>query len=317
MRAIRMTAPRKMKIVELPDPVPGPSEVLVRMKEIAVCGSDLVPYLGTHPFVYPIPDGQPSHECVGIVEWSGMEGYTQGDRVLYFPPDSDGLRELVVATDPVQLLKLPAEGDITHWMMAQLLGTVIHSADRIGSFMGQSVAIIGQGPVGQLWNALLRNLGARTIIGIDKVPERLELSNVMGATHTLLNDGDDIGDRVRELTRGLGADVVVEAAGYNEAHRLMFDLVRQDGRICMFGHPKPLESEIPIYEWYKKRAQVITHWGPDVENEIGLALEFIQQGRIDIRPLLTHRFPFEKVQEAFELFTERRDSCIKVIVEFS
>ena len=87
------------------------------------------------------------------------------------------------------------------------------------------------------------------------------------------------------------------------------------GRIVMFGHPKPLDSSVPVYQWYQKRAQVITHWGPDVEGEIGLALQFIREGRINIDPLLTHRFPLDRVHEAYELFADRRDGCVKVVVE--
>ena len=316
MRAIQTTAPRTMDFVETAKPTVRSGEALVRMQEVAICGSDLVSYLGTQPFKYPLAIGKPAHECVGTIVESDIAGFSPGDRVLYFPPRQDALRELAIAENASQILKLPAHGDISHWLLAQLLGTVIHSARLLGSVLGERVAIIGQGPVGQLWNALLRNLGARTIIGIDMVPERLEVSPRMGATHALRNTGPDVITSVRDLTGGRGADIVIEAAGYTSAHQLMFELVRQDGRICMFGHPKPLNSEIPIYRWYERKAQVITSWRPDVEGDIGLALELIEQKRIDVIPILTHRFPFSQVHEAYELFAERRDGCIKVIIDF-
>lgn len=312
-----MTAPRQMEFIELTEPTPGSGEALVRMQEVAICGSDLVSYLGTQPFEYPLAVGNPAHECVGTIVGSDIAGFSPDDRVLYFPPQQDALREFAIATNASQLLKLPEYGDISHWLLAQLLGTIIHSAKLLGSVLGEHVAVIGQGPVGQLWNALLRNLGARSIIGIDLVPERLDVSPLMGATHTVLNNGSDVIDIIRELTNGRGADIVIEAAGYTSAHQLMFELVRQDGRICMFGHPKPLNSEIPIYRWYERRAHVITSWGPEIDGDIAVALEFIEQGRIDVAPILTHRFPFSRVHEAYELFAERRDGCVKVIVSFN
>jgi L-iditol 2-dehydrogenase len=312
-----MTAPRQMVFTDLEKPTARSGEALVRMQEVAVCGSDLVPYLGTQPFEYPLTVGKSAHECVGTIVESDIAGFSPGDRVLYFPPKQDALREFAVAENAIQLLKLPAYGNISHWLLAQLLGTVVHSARLLGSVLGERVAVIGQGPVGQLWNVLLRNLGARSIIGIDMVPERLEVSPRMGATHTLRNTGPEIIKSVCDLTGGRGADIVIEAAGYTSAHQLMFELVRQDGRICMFGHPKPLTSEIPVHRWYERRAQVITSWGPDVDGDIGLALEMIEQKRIDVTPVLTHRFPFSQVHEAYELFAERRDGCIKVIVDFN
>ena len=316
MRAVRMSAPRKMEIIEVPDPKIANGQVLVRLTEIAVCGSDLITYLGTQPREYPANLGKPAHECVGIVVESSLDGYRKGDRVLYFPPDEDGLCEYVVATNPIQLLKLPADGNISEWMIAQLLGTVIHAAKELGSVMSQRVAVIGQGPVGMLFDHLLWNLGARQIIAIDKVPERLAVSPKMHATHTLQVGKDDVVAAVQELTGGLGADLVVEAAGYEGSHELMLDLVRQDGRILMFGCPKNLTSTVDMYQWYRTRAKMITTWKPSVEDDIHVALEYIVQGRIDVKPILTHRFPLDRVNDAYGIFADRKDGAIKVIVEF-
>jgi len=316
MRVVHLIAPRKLAFETAPDPAIRRGEVLVRLKEVAICGSDLVAYLGTQPREYPDRLGRPSHECVGIVVESTLDGYRPGDRVLYFPPHQDGLRELVVATDPIQLLKLPAEGNISEWMMAQLLGTIIHSTRKLGTVMSDRIAVIGQGPVGQLFNHLLWNLGARMVIGIDKVPARLVLSPRMHATHTFQVGKDDVREGIQSLTGGCGADVVVEASGYDETLAMMVDIVRRDGRVLMFGQPKHLAVAFPIMEMYEKRLRVITTHGPDVDLDIRTALEYIQQGRIDVKPILTHRFPLDRIQDAYELFAERKDGCVKVVVEF-
>jgi len=305
-----------MEFATLPDPTIGPKQVLIRMKEIAVCGSDLVAYLATQPREFPEREGRPAHECVGEVVESQLEGYSPGDRVLYFPQHQDGLRELVVALSPIQLLKLPANGNLSEWMMAQLLGTIIHATRELGTVMSERVAVIGQGPVGQLFNHLLWNLGVRMIIAIDKIPERLAVSTTMHATHTLQVGKDNVPQAVRDLTGGPGVDLAVEASGYDETLSMMIDIVRRDGRVLMFGQPKHLAVTFPIMQMYNKRLKVITTTGPDVDLDIRMALEYIQQGRINVKPLLTHRFPFERVQEAYDLFAERKNGCIKVVVEF-
>ena len=317
MRAVQMPAPRMMEFVELPDPTIGPGQVLVRLTEVALCGSDLVTYLATIPREFPAQVGKPAHECVGVVVESQLDGYAPGDRVLYFPPGQDALREYAVAETPDQLLKLPDYGDISEWMMAQLLGTVFHAVRKLGCVINDRIAVIGQGPVGQLFNHLMWNMGAQTIIGIDVIPERLAVSPKMHATHTLLAGSDDVHAGVRGLTDGLGADLVIEASGFDETLAMMIELVRRHGRILMFGSPKHLTAELPIKQVFSKRLDIFTTAGPDVEKDIHMALRYIESGRIDVTPILTHRFPFEQVHEAYEVYAERQRGCVKVIVEIA
>jgi len=315
MRVIRLLGPRKIEIVSRPKPTIRPGEALVRMSEIAICGSDLLPYLGSQPREYPGVDGYPAHECVGTVAESDLDGYQPGDRVLYFPLHQDGLQEYVIAAKPTQVLRLPADGNISEWMMAQLSGTIIHALRELGTVMSDRIAVIGQGPVGQIFNHLLWNFGAHTIIAIDRVPERLKVSPQMHATHVLQVGKDDVVAAVHALTGGRGADVVVEASGYDETLSMMIDLVRRDGRVLMFGMPKHLTVAYPIMQVYNKRLKMVATSGPDVELDINMALTYIRQGRLNVKPILTHRFKLDQVQEAFELFAERRDGCIKVVVE--
>lgn len=316
MRAVRMVAPRTMEFITLPDPTAGPGQVLVRMKEVAVCGSDLVAYLATQPRTFPLQPGHPAHECVGEVVESGFDGFKPGDRVLFFPEHQDGLCELAVAKLPTQLLKLPADGSLSEWMMAQVLGTIIHAARELGTVMSDRIAVIGQGPVGQLFNHLMWNLGADMVIGIDRIPERLAISPKMHATHTVNVATQDVRAEVRKLTDGRGVDTIIEASGYDETLEMMIDLVRRDGRVLMFGQPKHLAVTFPIMQMYNKRLKVVTTTGPEVDRDIGMALRYIQHGRITVKPILTHRFPFDRVRDAYELFAERKDGCVKVVVEF-
>ncbi len=310
-----MIAPRTFELVEIPDPEPGPGDVLVRLTEVAICGSDLVAYLATLPREFPDQVGRPAHEVVGIVESSGMEGFEKGDRVLVFPPGQNALREWAVLTSPEQLLKLPDDGDISVWMMAQLLGTVIHGLRAVGEVMSEKVAVFGQGPVGQFFNHMMWNLGAQTIIGVDRVPERLAVSPKMHATHTILGETvDEVVPKVLELTGGIGPDVVIEASGYDETINMAYNAVRKEGRLLQFGAPKHATQEFAVRNIYDKRLRVFGTIGPEKERDIHQALRWIQDGRFDPSPIITHRFPLEQAQEAYEMYAERQNGCVKVIV---
>ncbi len=323
MRAVEMTAPRTMRQIDVSKPSAATDEALIRLTEIAVCGSDLGFYLGTYDMEYPTRPGFPAHECVGVVEESGIEGFEPGDRVLWFPLDQDGIQEYVVAHNSDQLLKLPAEGDISRWMMAQLLGTVIHALRELGDVMSERIVVIGQGPVGQLFNHMLHNLGARMVIAVDRVPERLAVSPTMHASHTICVGSDatpgpaEALAEIQRLTGLPGADAVVEASGYDATIQMALSFVRRDGRYLQFGQPKSVEMMFNMWDVYQKRLFLKSTSGPEIERDYGMALEYIQTGRVNIDPLLTHRFALEDVNEAYETFANRADGCIKAVVEIS
>lgn len=321
MRAIRLTAPRTMESIEIPKPSPDAGEALIRLTEIAICGSDMGFYLDTYGIKFPGKIGFPAHECVGFVEHSEIDEFSVGDRVLWFPRHQDGLQQYVIAHGPEQLLKLPSDGPISRWMMAQLLGTVIHALRELGDIMSERIVVIGQGPVGQLFNHMLWNLGAKMVIAVDRIPERLTVSRAMRATHTVLvgrppvEYREQLVERVREITGHPGADVVVEASGYDETIRMAIDCVRRDGRVLQFGQPKHTEQQFSMWDVYQKRLHLVSTTGPERGRDYSMALDYIREGRINVDPIITHRFPLDRVQDAYELFAERKDGCVKVIVQ--
>ena len=316
MRAFRLVKPRTFELVELPDPVCGDGQAVVRMREVAVCGSDMVSYLGTLPDQkYPTGPGNPCHECVGEIAESRLDGFTPCDRVMIFP-QGGGLAELSLVNSPSRLIKLPADGDLTELLMGQLLGTVMNAMRQLDGMLSDKVAVVGQGPAGMLFNHLAWNLGAGMVIGIDKVPERLAISPKMHATHTLRFGRDDIPKTIKDLTGGEGVDTVIDAAGYEDALDLGVNIVKKRGRILLFGISKQPKITYPIREMMAKRATLVAIAGPDQERDTKQAIRYIAEGRIGVRPILTHRFPFERTPEAYEMFADRKDGCVKVVVEF-
>ncbi|MFH1008547.1 MAG: zinc-binding dehydrogenase, partial [Candidatus Latescibacterota bacterium] len=233
--------------------------------------------------------------------------------VLVLPSNQDGLAEFMLVS-PQQLMVLPKDINADLVLMTQLLGTVIHCVRKIGNVVGDTIAVVGQGPVGLLFTALLRNLGAQRIVGIDRLPERLEVSRRMGATHVVDGSRTDAVAALLELTGGNMADMAVEAAGTEEAGNLCIDLVRHDGTVVQFGVQKKQMTGWAINKLLHHELRVISSLGPD--RDYGLARDFIVQGRIDVRPLITHHVPFEKIQGAFDLAYGRKDGVVKVVVVF-
>ena len=201
--------------------------------------------------------------------------------------------------------------------MAQPLGTVICALKKLPGVLDQNVVVVGQGPIGQLYNASLRNLGARQVIGIDPLNERLRQSASLGATSTICSRETDPIEAVADLTGGRMADIVVEAVGHrDQALNLCIDLCRKYGKILYFGVPPETIDGIRWRDMLVKNLSVHTSIHPDFDRDFPLAMQWIGEGRVDLTNLITHRYAVAEIQKAFETFGQRVDGALKVLVDF-
>ena len=223
MRAAQLVAPRQWEIIETDKPEPVGDRMLVKMERVAVCGSDKPPFCGPHKR-YPQPPGATGHEGMGVVEACPSGRYREGERVLLWGFDRGLFQEYVLAKDDGGCIRLPGDLPEEKVLMSQLLGTVIHSFYKLGNIIDRDVVVIGQGPVGLLFNAVLRNLGARRIMAIDPLPYRLEVGRQMGATQAICSASQDPVAAVAEITGGAMAGLAVEAVGVAETLGLVPDL---------------------------------------------------------------------------------------------
>ena len=321
MKAARLVGPRQFEMVEAEVPAPLEGECLIRLEKISVCGSDI-----RHEFSHVFPEehypgrlGVPGHECAGTVVESKSQEFQEGQRVIIYPGRgvrSGGLVEYIAAT-PDWMCALPEEGDLAEWVLCQPSGTVLYSVQQMGSLLGKDVVVVGQGVIGLSFTMLTAKLGAQRVIGIDPLDYRLEWSRKMGATDTINPDRDDVAAAVQDLTGGLGADVVVEAAGYPDSFNMALRLVKQFGQVMVFGIQAdeliPVEHNLLM----ERQPQLIPTTGGRLRNPmapIKTMVELKRRGWCDPGQMLTHRMPFEEVQRAFELYEGQQDGIIKVVM---
>jgi len=314
----QIVGPRQIEMVEVPVPEVGEGQILVRVEAGAVCGSDLPFFLHEmdHPALaghtLPLPPFYSLHELVGHVEVSRCSRFREGDRVLALPYVQQGLAECFLS-DPDVTVPIPA-GPADLLVLSQPLGTIVHACLKLPNILGWTAVVLGQGPIGQLFTALLRQMGVARLIAIDLLPERLEVSRQMGATHTLCGPEEEVHDAVMELTSGKGSDLVVEAVGYAETVNEAARMIRRNGTLLQFGVPHLMVYPFAVREFFRNEGRLINSVGPDVQHDFPIAVDLIASGTIDVSPIVTHHFPLAQAQEAFSMFADRREGVIKAIL---
>ncbi len=329
--------PGRLELTERPTPEPGPGEALVEVGACAICGSDFHLIDGhVRRARYPVV---PGHELMGVVRalGAGVEGVEIGARVcvenhvhcgechfcrmgrVNLCEDSrsigmnvdGGYSSHVVA--PVQcLIPLPDALDDATAAVMQTLGTGYHVVmNRARLEPGESVAIIGMGPVGLCALLAAKYAQARTIV-IDPVADRLEIAKEMGADETI-DARTDVVSAVRELSGGHGADAVLEVVGgaQHETMTLALDMARKGGRIVVVGAFSQ-EAPIPLERLQHLEKEIIGSRGHPDTFEVCIALA--ARGELNVAPMITHRIPLSMVHKGIEMMRERKDGAVKVVL---
>lgn len=303
-------------------PAAADGEVLVRTAYASICGSDLHAVFGRAPG-QDAPLGYPGHESVGEVTESRCAGFEPGDLVLTVPHAAAGrcLAEYQ-ALPGSACIRLPAHPPLSHLLMAQQLGTVVFALRRHPlDLVGKDVAIVGQGSAGAFFTFLLKQAGARTVMVSDRSPARLAYSRKLGADIAVEAGSTDLRTAVAEATGGRGADVVVEAVGSREANAMSVELAAAGGTVIWFGLPEGGEQpySFAFGEFFRRQLTAYSIFG--AQGEPGLvsfrhAVHLIEQGAIDVAPLLSHMLPIDDVEKAFHLAHDQGDNALKVSISF-
>jgi threonine dehydrogenase-like Zn-dependent dehydrogenase len=318
MRAAQITARGRIALVEVAEPrPPRDGEVIVEVETGCLCGSD-IPFFSEAQPRYPLTPGLSLHELIGRVTSTASPVFRAGDRVLAMPLGLLGCADKLLIGDN-RLVPIDDELSNEAAVISQPMATVLSALTAVPTVVGLNVAVIGQGPIGQLFNACLARAGAARVIGIDVRESRLARSCEFGATDAVVVSRDDEGagafERVREITGGAMADLVVEAVGHEEQQlNLAIALARNKGRLLYFGIPPDRLDAVAFEPAVRKSLTIHTSVPDDLRPFVTIAMRAIRQRQIDPLALITHRFGFGDVQKAFEAYRDR--AGLKVILDF-
>ncbi|MFT3694012.1 MAG: zinc-dependent alcohol dehydrogenase family protein [Kofleriaceae bacterium] len=337
MRGAVIHGARDVRFDEQPTPtIVHPTDAVIRLSATCVCGSDLWPFRGENPIAKPTPMG---HEYCGIVEEVGRDVKTvrPGQFVIgsFFASDntcphckagyqtSCQHREVVIGAQ-APLLRVPlADGtlvatahvpskDLIPSMLAasDVLGTGWFAADAAEVEHGGTVVVVGDGAVGLLGVLAAKQLSAERIIAMSRHPSRQKLARTFGATDIVIERGDEGVERIKELTRGVGADSVLECVGTQESMMQAIGVTRPGGHVSYVGvpHGVSLDGQKMFFR------HVHLHGGPaPVRRYLPKLIELIESRAIDPGLVFDTRMPLESVADAYRAMDERR--AIKVLLE--
>ena len=331
MRGVLLPGDRQVVLTEFPDPKPGLGEVVVRMKASGICGSEL--HGRYRPSKEQIARSRMSdkiggHEPCGVVEEVGV-GVTNvqpGDRVMVYHIMGCGYCKYCLSgwminctttwrshgwtahgghadfmlTDARNCVKMPDKlSFIDGAICACAGGTAYQASKRVGISGRDTVAIFGLGPVGLCGVMIAKGMGAR-VIGVDIIPERLELGKKLGADVVFDGSQTDPVEEIKALTRGEGAEVAIDYSASPVARNQALDCARVWGRVAFVGEGNKTTIE-PSPQMLHKQLTVHGSWvcGLWELRELG---EFLADHDISLARMVTHRLSLEKTGEALALF---------------
>lgn len=315
MRAAIVSAPGRVSVQETARPLAGPGQVRIRLEGCGVCGSNLAFWEGRPWFSYPGEPGAPGHEGWGIVDEVGpdVRSVEAGDRVATLAPNAYAQFALSPAD---QVVPLPPALDGLPFP-GEPLGCAMNAFRRGGVEAGHTVVVIGIGFLGALLTRLASAHGAR-VIAVSRRPYALEVARAQGAEVALGSDDRDAVTRaVAEATGGAGADRVFEVVGLQAPLDLAGELTRVRGRLIIAGYHQDGLRQVNLQLWNWRGLDVINAHERDPGQYItGIreAVAAVREGLVDLRPLLTHCYPLDRLDEALEAMRTRPEGFLKAVV---
>lgn len=330
MKSLRLHGTGNLQIHEEPVPVAGAGEKLVRVKAVGVCGSDLHWFgegsIGDAKLEHPLVLG---HEFAGVTE--------DGQRVAIDPAIPCGHCEFCERGHPNLCANLifaghgKTDGALREWMawsekslfpipdsfsdadgaMLEPLGVAIHTVDLGKLKAGMTVGVFGCGPIGLMIIQMAKLSGATTIVATDKLAHRVEAAKHFGAHEAFLVDEDSRVSEIRAATQGRGVDVAFEAVGTQDAIDTSFAAVSTGGKVVLAGIPD--DDRTSFSASLARRKGLTIKLVRRMKHTYPRAIQLVSKGLVDVRSIVTHRFPLEQAADAFRV-AERREG-LKVIIE--
>ncbi len=346
MKAAVFVGPGRIELQERPVPQIGPTDALVRVTTTTICGTDVHILKGE----YPVAPGRiVGHEPVGVVEalGSSVTGLQVGQRVISgaitpcgqcescldgctsqcggraiggwkLGNTIDGCQaELVRIPDAMANLAAIPHGltDEQVLMCPDIMSTGFGGAENGGVRIGDTVAIFAQGPIGLCATAGARLRGAARIFTVESVPERAAISRTLGAEVVIDHTAHDAVEEIMRLTSGRGVDVAIEALGTQQTFERCLRVLRPGGVLSSLGvYSDKLAVPLDAFAAGLGDLSIVSTLCPGGKDRMRRLMAIVGSGQVDLRPLVTHRFPLDQIQEAYDLFSHQRDGVLKVAI---
>ena len=326
MKSAVLTEPQEFELQDRPRPDPGPDDVLVAIRDVGICGSDVHYYehgrIGDYVVENPLILG---HESAGEIVEVGddVDGHAVGDRVTLEPgvpcrrcahckrgdyhlcesvtfmatPPHDGAFAEYVAWPADFVYELPDSVSIREGALCEPLSVGIHACRRGDVGTGDAVLVTGAGPIGLLAMEAARAAGATDVLVTDVVPEKLEFARERGADRAIDVSETDLETAVAEHTDGVGVDVVIEASGAEPSIQSTLDAVRRGGTVVLVGLPG--EAEVPLDAISIIDNEIDLHGSFRYKNTYDAAVDLLADGVVDVASIVDFESSLDEVDDAF------------------
>ena len=328
-----------LRYEEVPCPERRPGEVLLKIKAVGICGSDIprvftkgtyhFPTIIGHEFAGEIVEAEdstlvgrgasvfPLLPC-GNCEACRQEQYARCSDYDYYGSRRDGAMAEYLAVKQANLCLLPEGVNYEEAAMSEPAAVALHAFKKSGVGQGETLLIYGIGAIGLIVAQWARAAGVKNIILAARTDDKVEFARKLGFTLAVNAKRENLGKLVEEVTEGGGADACIEGTGATETWAECIRLARAGGRVVCMGNPLGGMSLTQEAYWkiLRKELTLVGTWNSSFgrkENDWCEAVKAMQDKRLDLKSLITHRFSLAEYKEAFSLMHERREMYCKVM----
>jgi len=352
MKAALFVEPGRIALDDKSIPDVGPNDALVRITTTTICGTDVHILKGEYPVAKGLTVGHEPVGVIEKLG-RNVHGYAEGERVIagaicpsgYSNACLDGLlaqdgqsaahglkpmggwrfgntidgaqAEYVLVPDAMANLAPVPDGltDEQVLMCPDIMSTGFAGAEAANIKIGDSVAVFAQGPIGLCATAGAKLKGATTIFAVETVPERMEMASRMGADVVIDFRKVDPADEIMRLTDGRGVDAAIEALGTQGTFESCLRVLKPGGTLSSLGvYSSDLTIPLAAFHAGLGDSKIVTSLCPGGKERMRRLMNVIASSRVDLNPLVTHRFKLDHIEEAYELFANQRDGVLKVAI---
>ena len=333
-----MTAPGKIEFRDVPVPKVKEGQVLVKIKRIGICGSDIHVYHGKHPYTsYPVVQGhEVSGEIVKLTD--GGSNFKEGDKVTIQPQivcgrcysckhgqnhicdnlkvmgfQATGMASEYFAVDLKKVLKLPENISYDHGALVEPLAVAVHALKRGGDIKRRKILILGAGPIGNLVAQAANGMGAQSVMITEISDYRINIARECGINYCLNSKTQDIGEELINTFGKDKADLILECVGINTTTEQAIANARKGTDIIVVGvfAEKATVDLGLVQDRELKLIGTLMYQEEDYRK----AIELIEESKVKLDPIITEHFPFEDYLEAYKYIEEKKDKIMKVMIK--